>query len=354
MDEENIVIEKPIGIIADAKNIKISHDNAFNFIRMVCCLLVIIFHSASYTNILSVFSHPKIGHICVCVFFILSGFWVTKSYLGANNLKEYFIKRIKKLLPMYYIAIFGVAVLSVFVTKLSPVEYFKSPDLYKYIFWNCIFLNFVHQGLPSVIKGKPINGALWTIKIEIGFYIILPLIILLIKKIQEKHEGRKSLNVFLLAIYILSIIYNIFLARYANVLHLPSQLSYQLPGFMSFFISGIIYLFNWEKFMKFKNQISIISFLFFIASFFTGTEILFPFALTSIVMFIGTTFGSIFKKVGNPIDYSYGMYLFHLPLVKIMNSFGFFSTHPIFTVFCVISLSFAISFILEKYFLSNK
>lgn len=79
--------------------------NAFNALRILCCFIVITKHVLDLSGTSSVFYPFFDGHVAVCVFFILSGFWVTKSYLSSNNLKEYFFKRAKRILPMYYISV---------------------------------------------------------------------------------------------------------------------------------------------------------------------------------------------------------------------------------------------------------
>ncbi len=81
--------------------------NNFNFIRLFCCFLVISMHILDLSGTVSVFRPVFDGHIAVCVFFILSGFWITKSFLSSKNVKEYFIKRSLRILPLYYISVGG-------------------------------------------------------------------------------------------------------------------------------------------------------------------------------------------------------------------------------------------------------
>ena len=86
---------------------QISKENSFNFIRIFCCVLVIVMHILDLSGTESIF-HPLFdGHVAVCVFFILSGFWVTKSLLTSKNIKEYFIKRAVRILPLYYMSVGG-------------------------------------------------------------------------------------------------------------------------------------------------------------------------------------------------------------------------------------------------------
>lgn len=333
------------GVILSIPSTSAIGENAFNAIRFLCCLIVIVGHCFDISH--TAFQYrPYIDmHISVCVFFILSGFWVTKSFLTSSDIKHYTLKRIKRLLPMYYLTVFLFAFICVFYSDLGIKAYFSSSHFWKYIFWNSIYLNFMSPSLPGVFNGAAINGALWTIKVEIGFYIILPILIYFLRKF----DSRKKQNIFLIAIYILSVIWNEGLSYLATVIHIPSQLSYQLPGFMSYFVMGMLFLFNWETLINKKNYYIIPAIIIFALHYYTKTETLMPCALTMILMWAGTSL-LVFKKIGTPTDYSYGMYLFHFPLINIYTHHGlFYSTFVWGGGLCVIAVSFLMAFIAEKY-----
>lgn len=86
---------------------QIPHDNAFNAIRLFCCLIVIILHSLVLSQTNTGVNFLFDAHTAVCVFFILSGFWVTKSLLTSSDIKTYFKKRAKRILPLYYTVVWG-------------------------------------------------------------------------------------------------------------------------------------------------------------------------------------------------------------------------------------------------------
>lgn len=86
---------------------QISKRNAFNALRIFCCFLVITMHILDLSHTKSFLRSFFDGHVAVCVFFILSGFWVTKSFLSSADLKTYFKKRAKRILPLYYISVWG-------------------------------------------------------------------------------------------------------------------------------------------------------------------------------------------------------------------------------------------------------
>lgn len=133
-------------------------DNAFNAVRFVCCLIVIAGHSLGLSGTPFAYSGLIDMHVSVCVFFILSGFWVTKSFLSVRSLKEYFIKRAKRLLPLYYISMVGFAVVCVLYSGLDGAAYFTDGGFWRYLFWNALFLNFMCPDLPGVFRG---GGSEW-------------------------------------------------------------------------------------------------------------------------------------------------------------------------------------------------
>lgn len=172
-------------------SVNVTKSNAFNFLRLVCCLIVVYEHCV----VLSGVNFPccDLRGIAVNVFFILSGFWVTRSFSKSDSIKEYAIKRCKKIFPQYWLVVFICAVgLSVF-SVLPLREYFCNGSFYKYLAANIFTLNFIQPNLPGVFEGLAlngsVNGSLWTIKIEVGFYILLPFIVFAVKKLHEKFNG---------------------------------------------------------------------------------------------------------------------------------------------------------------------
>ncbi|MBQ2553046.1 MAG: hypothetical protein II563_09415, partial [Treponema sp.] len=62
----------------------IPKENAFNAIRLLLCFIVLLMHALGNVEISN--KYLLDGHMAVCGFFIISGFWITKSYFSTNNL----------------------------------------------------------------------------------------------------------------------------------------------------------------------------------------------------------------------------------------------------------------------------
>jgi peptidoglycan/LPS O-acetylase OafA/YrhL len=113
------------------------------------------------------------GHPGVDLFFILSGFLLFLPFARAfhtkgksPNLKGYFIKRLFRILPAYYLFLFA----SIFI--IYPQQYLASqalPQIAANMFFMQTFM-FSTPVYPAII------GVTWTLVIEMQFYFVLPIV----------------------------------------------------------------------------------------------------------------------------------------------------------------------------------
>lgn len=181
----------------------------------------------------------------------------------------------------------------------------------------------MHPSLPGCFaeNSVAVNGALWTIKIEIAFYLLLPLLMCFLKKLKSLFQ----VNATFALLYVLSVLYTSLMQKYADALHLPSQLANQFPAFVSCFVSGMFCLFNWEWILRKLNLSIFPGVLIFALHYVTKTEFLMPAALCLICIFFAMRF-TFLSSVASKTDYSYPLYLFHFPLIQLMAHFGFYES----------------------------
>ncbi|MCR4736296.1 MAG: acyltransferase family protein [Treponema sp.] len=227
----------------------VQKNNSFHFIRLVCCFFVIYEHAVFLSQV----NYFTIGLsvLAVKVFFILSGFWVTISLLRSKNIKEYAIKRCKKILPSYVTVVLGFSIILCVFSSLSAKEYFTNVGFWKYLAANLSTLNFLQPSLPGVFEGLPlngaVNGALWTIKIEIAFYVCLPFFLFILNRYLKKTK------IILVGLYVLSVAYSIvchFLVDNVDNNLVFSHLQNQFPAFVTYFVCGMYFVFYWEQILK--------------------------------------------------------------------------------------------------------
>lgn len=165
------------------KKFESTRSNNLNLVKFIAALFVIISHAyplckgAEYNDILSDLSRNSIafGSLAVAIFFMSSGFFVTKSLLKSKDSKKYLHNRFIRIFPpLWFTLLVCILVCGLFFSTYSLGKYFLSSDFFKYC------LNFILipiHNLPGVFMNNiypgVINGPLWTLPIEFVCYLVL-------------------------------------------------------------------------------------------------------------------------------------------------------------------------------------
>jgi peptidoglycan/LPS O-acetylase OafA/YrhL len=310
--------------------------NCFDFLRFFFAFNILLAHlcELSQSKHLSFLSNFSNSAIAVQGFFVISGFLVAKSYTNTPSIKKYFIKRAKRILPAYIFVVFFMTIfLSIFSTY-NFSEYFKDPHVYYYFGWNVFFLNFLHPCLPGLFENNlhcAVNGALWTLKVEEGFYIILPIIFYFISK------TRKAFAV-LITLYFLSIVYWFVMDSH---FHKP-LFAKQLPGYLAYFVVGIFLFLNYQLLLR--NKIIILSLavltLVILSFFYLPINIFYPAAFGTIVIISAYSLPFL-NNFGKNGDFTYGIYIYHFPIFQLFRQYDLFEKFdPILMAILAISFTF--------------
>ncbi|MEE1044445.1 MAG: acyltransferase family protein [Olegusella sp.] len=167
--------------------------DAVDGLRALCALAVVGYHMG--------LKWMTGGLLGVTVLFVLTGYFTTNSLLaefsrthGSVSLKDYFGRRIRRLIPQAYACIGITAALCtifnhILLTKMRPDVV---PALFGYLNWSKILTKvsyFAAAGAPSPLTH------FWSLAIEWQFYLVwAPLLVLLL----HFHTPKKGIRVFLL------------------------------------------------------------------------------------------------------------------------------------------------------------
>lgn len=303
-----------------------------DFLRFFAVSLVILQHwfkLGSYFGI-------DIGRIGVLIFFTLSGFLITKILLHSKtridegrmtlgrSLKYFYLRRLLRISPIYYILIFSLFVLSFENLKEKFIWYFL---------YGSNFYVYIKQQWDGLI------GPLWSLAVEEQFYLFWPFIVLTIR--------RKSLKLALWACVLLGVILRvafIFYARYkfenANdsisaIVLMPTCIDcFGWGGLLSYYM--LIENKKWEYFVSsniFFLFVLISSTLVFLVS--ENLFILIFYPTTVSILSVLVIHRLLIERkgwVGKIINYrpflylgkiSYGLYLYHGPFPFIFGTIDF-------------------------------
>jgi peptidoglycan/LPS O-acetylase OafA/YrhL len=155
-------------------------------LRFVAIAMVVLFHLNGYLMAkASFYEHGLAGPDWLCrsamagfhgveLFFVISGFILALPFAAhhladapAVNLRKYFLRRLTRLEPPYFVTIFLLIFLSA-VMRQGP-----QPALYSHLAASLAYVhNLVYEAPSTVI------GVAWSLEIEVQFYLLVPLLTL--------------------------------------------------------------------------------------------------------------------------------------------------------------------------------
>ncbi|MBS1798491.1 MAG: acyltransferase [Acidobacteria bacterium] len=283
-------------------------ENNFDIIRLLLAAVVVFFHIGHVSGAPIFDPLPRYfsGHLAVEGFFAISGFLIFASWERASSLRDYIIKRAARILPGYWVAT---------ALCLAIAFSYGSFHVARFLFANLTFATFLSGTIPGVFPNNPtpvLNGALWTIKIEVMFYIAVPAIVWLCRRLNR--------DAVLWTLFALSIIYRVAMANHET-------LAVQLPGQLSFFMIGALIHYHLKWFEANGKWITAAAALMFVAHSITGWFILRPAAVATLTL----SASLLLPVVKGPTrwgDFSYGTYVLHWPIIQIVVATGLYATRP--------------------------
>ena len=294
-------------------------ENNLDFVRFLLASMVLVSHMHDLSGAveLSIFSVAISSTLAVQAFFVISGFLIFQSYDRSSTLRSYTSKRIRRILPGYAVVVIGSAGLLGLASTLPYHAYIANPAVLKYVAANLLFLNFIAPDLPGVFQNNivdAVNGALWTLKIEVAFYFAVPICVWLFRRI-----GRVPT---LVAVYLLSALYAATMIWIADARQSGAfmELARQLPGQMTYFIAGAAIYYNFDRVRERPMTMLLCGLFLFAASSVLFELLLRPLGVALLVMCV--SFGPYLGRFGRYGDFSYGIYIIHFPIIQLLVAAG--------------------------------
>jgi len=347
--------------------------NNFDLIRLFAALQVVHVHlitilGVPITDVHRVFFKFLGFFPGVPIFFFISGFLITRSWVGSKGLRDFFKKRALRIFPAlvfsvvlaiglvivsgYYVSA-GMNLADLLVIFISKVTFFQ--------FYNLESLRGYGDGV--------FNGSLWTITVELQFYLLTPLLFILI------HYFRRGLsfNVFLIGVFIVFYLVSIYVKYYffvgdESLIEKLTKVSF-IPWFYMFLL-GALFQLNFEFFYKLLSGKFFLVLLAYVGAaafpvfFLNGgsssfgnlmNPVLFP-LLAMLVFSAAYTSVNLSDRLLRGNDISYGAYIYHMPFINwlIYNSYSPSYIVGFYLLLFVVVFSILSWVLLEKPFLKLK
>ena len=223
--------------------------NILTSFRFFAAFIVVILHygnSTGFANLAKNFLTS--GSQMVTFFFVLSGFVMTITYFNKPvfSIGDYFSSRIARIVPVYFLALF------------MSAGMFYSPEHWRDntvgLFLNIVLLQSWFPPYPLSI-----NMPAWSLSIEMFFYLVFPVVLIFLKKVNPK-----------ISIVFLSAMATYFITQFTLINLLNSSFYENFPSpshdlifyfplshFCSFLlgVSGAYFVLKSHIFNKFSNKI---------------------------------------------------------------------------------------------------
>lgn len=206
-------------------------------LRFLLAFIVVLFHITRYVFL---------GHWAVYVFFMLSGYWVSRMYVEKyqnmpNSYFEYIKSRLLRLYPVNFLALVSGSIMAYFYSDY--LLFFFSNSVFKIILNSFSQIFFLGCNISKNLLLPPA----WSLDIELQFYILLPLIIYLIFRIKH------GINILLVICFVLFVLTN-----YIPITYSKSTIIH----YLLLFVLGIsVYLKKWLPNIKLVYSSLILFFL---------------------------------------------------------------------------------------------
>lgn len=310
-------------LVHEAKDIvksRADRINNFDLIRLIAAAQVVVWHGIEH---LGIPAPPALIWLLglfpgVPIFFVVSGYLVTASLRRSRNIGAYFSNRALRIFPGLWVCfVFTFASIAI-VNGLNGAS---ALDLAKWVVPNIVGLSHTPQFLHDFGSGS-VNGSLWTIPVELQFYLVLPVLLPLLAR-----DGRRWIATF--ALFLLISIAYVHLARGAESRLIANLMLRALPSWLYMFMLGMVLELrsDWvEKFMAGRFAHWLVGYALWVVLLGSvGVQtvgntasplVMIP--LAGVVISAAYSRRDLANRLLRHHDVSYGVYLYHIPIINLL------------------------------------
>jgi peptidoglycan/LPS O-acetylase OafA/YrhL len=338
--------------------------NNFDLLRLLAALQVAAVHSIAVLKPTGYFARSLGAGLDrfpgVPIFFVISGVLISKSYEHSDSLRDYLRNRCLRVFPGLWVCLVA-SVAVILALGVGSFGRITTPD---WLWWwaaqMSIFQNFQATFLEPLRTG--LNGSLWTIPIELEFYIFLPALYGILR--LRTHLG----NVRLLAIALASLALQLLMVdSHLGQVRAYSLLGATLAPHLWMFLVGVSIQRNWSTVRGWlfgRAHWWGLGYLVLCAAarwlrVDTGGNYMSPvllLPLAGLIVSLAMSAPQLSSRILGHRDFSYGLYLYHMLVIELLVGVAAPSGWAAFAAALIVSLGLAaLSWtLIEKPYLKGK
>lgn len=330
--------------------------NNLDLVRLFAAFQVVLIHALAHLKV-DLPGQKLIGLLPgVPIFFFISGFLIYSSCAKSSSIILYFTNRFLRIYPALWVC------LLLSVTLIASLNYLPHGFLLdsQFFLWFVAQSTFFQFFNPDFLRGFGVgvlNGSLWTIALELQFYILTPILFWLVSK------NRIFFGLLLVLFLILNMTRDIM--PFNGILAKLYSVSF-FPWFGMFLLGA--WLSTREDVIKFILRLPLlfIIILFFVVDIFcywlgfgiggNGINLISFLCLVLLIVKLSYTKPSMSRLLLRNNDISYGIYIYHMPIINAMIYLGLLGSlsSVLFAIFLTFVFATFSWFLIEKPILSLK
>ena len=298
----------------------VGRDNNLNLMRVIAAMLVLLSHSFTVATGDSS-SEPgrlqlglTLGDFAVDIFFVMSGYLVTKSITRSQSLRHYALARGFRIFPGLWIALaISTAIVCVWFTSAPLSHNLLDLEVWRYVLKNAIVVTGPVFGFPGAFSGNPypasVNASLWTLPLELWMYIVLAIAWVLSRLLPWKRPDNFQNMVRALAVVLtVAAIGCVAIGHPSNSLRHASM----------FYIAACLYGFQDRVPLRGAAFVTVLAMLLG-AAFLPRLAFEVPYRLLVpyLVLYVAFIPGGFVRRYNCVGDYSYGIYIYAFPIQQM-------------------------------------
>lgn len=325
-------IADPASPPAPAAPPRVDTHNNFDLLRLLAALQVAYFHityhlkielgdaGRSVNKVLDLFSG-------VPIFFVISGFLISKSYERSRGIRSYAWNRFLRIYPALWVA---------FAASLIALGWhgflgWSAVTDRHFAAWIAAQLTIGQFYSPDMVRGYGVgtpNGSLWTIPVELGFYVALPVLYVAVRRLRAR-----TADLLLAAIALASYTTWYAIVRrpdHDQALALKLALVTSVP-YLHMFLMGVLAHRSFDRLRRLFEGKALAWTAGYIASMLILDRLFGPERKTSYLLALLSNVGlagwtlsvaftgrSLSERVLRGNDLSYGLYIYHMIVVNVL------------------------------------
>ena len=336
--------------------------NNFDLIRLLAALQVAVVHAIMYLKPAGFLHLVQFGLNLfpgVPIFFVISGLLISKSYEQSDSIRQYYQNRCLRIFPALWVCL----TVSLGVICAMGIGFLGTVSTHDWLLWWAAQMSMFQSYGADFLEpfgGGGLNSSLWTIPVELEFYLFLPALYGLLQ--LRRRRG----HTLVLAVAMVSLAVELVLVHGRQ--HFPRISDYgflelTLVPYLWMFLVGVLIQRNWTAvrgWLADRAQWWLLGYLLLcvLATLLRvdpgGNDIspIFLLPLAGLVISVAMSAPGLSDRILQHRDISYGLYIYHMLVIRLMMRFAV----PSLSAVIAISLALAIISwtLVERPFLKRK